>query len=649
MRNVSGLRASSWVQQQTIRARCLHPSGVFVHFPPEEIEQSIGARFEQQVHRYPDRLALKTRTQALTYTEVNQTANQIAHALLAQYEHIQEPVALLFDNGAPFVIASLGVLKAGKIQVPLQSTFPHARLRYILEQSRAALLLTDTAHLPLAQELTTLPLINIDTMVDCYPATTPELSLSPEALVSVEYTSGSTGQPKGIARNHRGVLHAVMHHTNISRLCMHDRLVVFRPGLRVALYALLNGAAFCPVNLPEVEPRDIANWLIQEQITVYRAAVSTFRSFAGSLTGTEVFPDLRLMLLFGEATYPPEVELYQKHFAASCLLVSTLGCNEFGDYAHFFLDKTTPFPGGPIPGGYPVADTEILLLDSDGHPLAGEQVGEIALRSHYGAVGYWDRPDLTQKAFLQDATNTTARIYRTGDLGRIAADGCLFHAGRKDFQVKIRGHRVEIAEVETALLELEGVQETAVVSWQKSPGITSLVAYIVPAGPHRPQVQMLRRRLADQLPDYMVPALFVMLEALPHTPTGKVDRRALPPPDGMRPELDTPYVAPQTPVEVQLAAIWADVLGLDRVGVSDRFLELGGDSLLATRVVTRVFSQFQVQLPLHVLLEAATVAEMAMVIVQNQVGENVSQDIDRILAELESLTEDETRSRLDMS
>jgi len=651
-------------EQETIRAKCFHPTGVLIEFRKEEIEQSIPDRFEQIVRKYPDRLAVKSRTHALTYVELNKAANRVAHALLALRGEGQEPVGMLFESGAPSVIASLGVLKAGKIAVSLESTFPRARLSYMLEQSQASVLLTNNANLPLARAFGDLPLINIDEIGGRFSAGDPGLCLPPDAVAAVAYTSGSTGRPKGIVSNHRGVLHAVMRHTNTCHTCMHDRLVMFRASLRAYLYALLNGAAFYPVDLHQEEPARLADWLIQEEITIYRAAVSVFRSLATGLTGTEGFPHLRLIFLFGEPTYHTEVELYRKYFSDRCILASSLGCNEFDDYAYFFLDKDTSLPSGVVPGGHPVKDTEVLLLDDDGRPVGVDQIGEIAIRSRYNAAGYWRRPDLTQAAFLPDPAGGDERIYRTGDLGRMRSDGCLFHLGRKDFQVKIRGYRVEVAEVETALLELDTVKEAVVVGHEDTRGDSSaplpsglslsvedragkrLVAYIIPTGPHAPTVSELRRLLANKLPDYMVPAMFVMLDRMPLTATGKVDRRALPRPEGIRPALETSFVAPRTPIEEQLARIWAEVLGLDRVGVHDNFLELGGDSLLATRVISRVLPQFQVKLPLRDLLEASTVGEMGEVIVQNHADKVDKQTLQRILVELEDLSEEEARSLL---
>ncbi|MGH7798545.1 MAG: AMP-binding protein, partial [Candidatus Binatia bacterium] len=210
-------------EQKAIRGNCFHPSGSFIEFAKQEVEQSITARFGKQVALYPDRIAVKTRRHSLSYADLNREADRVAHAILTRSFRGQQPVALLFENGAPFVVASLGVLKAGKIQVALESSFPRARLRYVLEQSQAATLLTDTANLSLARQLGDLPVVNIDEVGEPFSAANVGASVPPDGLVAVAYTSGSTGEPKGMVWNHRGLLHAVMRHTNMSHMCAHDR------------------------------------------------------------------------------------------------------------------------------------------------------------------------------------------------------------------------------------------------------------------------------------------------------------------------------------------------------------------------------------------------------------------------------------------
>jgi len=284
--------------------------------------------------------------------------------------------------------------------------------------------------------------------------------------------------------------------------------------------------------------------------------------------------------------------------------------------ARYFLDEDTPIAGHVLPVGYPAEDKEILLLDEDGAEVGGDAVGEIAVRSRYLSPGYWRRPDLTAAAFRPDPAGGPARIYRTGDLGRRLPDGCLLHLGRQDFQVKIRGFRVEVAEVEGALLSLPQVREAVVVAREDRPGERRLVAYLVPTARPAPTVSALRQALAATVPDYMVPAAFVVVDTLPKTPGGKVDRRALPAPGRARPALDQPLVAPRTPVEAAVGAIWQEVLGLDEIGLHDNFFDLGGHSLAVGQVLARVTETFHVDLPVRILFEAPTVNGLALAVIR---------------------------------
>jgi acyl carrier protein len=282
----------------------------------------------------------------------------------------------------------------------------------------------------------------------------------------------------------------------------------------------------------------------------------------------------------------------------------------------FFLDKETEIEGNLVPVGYAVPGNDVLLLDDCGAESGAE--GEIAVRTRYVAPGYWRRPELTASSFLADLTDEKRKIYRTGDLGRVLPDGCLLHLGRKDFFVKIRGYRVELDEIETTLRELPGVKEAVVAALNNNSGEERLVAYVVPAAAPGANASEMRRFLQDRLPDYMIPAVFVALDALPLTDTLKVDRKALPEPSGLRPDIAAPYAAPRNPIEEALARIWAEVLSLDEVGIHDDFLDLGGHSLAATGIISRVMDQFQQTLSMQALFDSSTVAKMAAVIAENE-------------------------------
>jgi len=622
---------------QSTRSRCRHRFGTFAEFPREAVECSIGERLDAAVRRFPERLAVATREARLTYADVERAADRVARALRDHLRRRPGPVALLLDAGHAFVIASLGAMKAGAIQVPLERAFPIQRLAHALSQSGAGAILASDRHAAFAREIggpgrVVLSMEEI-TARERDEGPGDDRRLGPDTIAAIEYTSGSTGQPKGIVRSHRGVLHDVLRHTNMSRLCPEDRLVLPGRGAVQCLHALLNGAAFLAVERDPDAIADLADWLAAERATVLRSSVSFFRAFAALLTGAEQFPDLRLIELYGEPVYARDVDLHRRHFAPECLLVSTLGTSEFGDFAHHFVDPHQPLPGGVVPAGYPAQDVEVLLLDENGHPAHAE-TGEIALRSRYGAIGYWNRPDLNAELF-GPPDDDGRRIYRTGDIGRIDGDGCLHHLGRRDFQVKINGNRVHVSEVEAALLDHEAVQAVAVVGREAAPGDVRLIAYVVPEGPTAPTVSALRRAVAARLPAFMVPAAFVVVAALPHTATGKIDRRALPAPDRTRPALDSAYVAPGTPLEERLTALWGELLHVDAVGVDDNFFELGGNSLLATAVATSVVEWYSLALPLRTLLETGTVRSMARVVLTELAARAGA---DRLAAALATLT-----------
>ena len=593
----------------------------FVEFARAEIEQSIPARFEQQVARYPDRLAVKTRTHRLSYAQLNRAANHMARAVLARRGAGEEPIALLLDNDAPMIAAMLGVLKVGKFYVPLDPSLPRARLSYMLEDSGAALVLTDGRFVSLARELArpTRQLLEVDKLEAGLPDEDVRLPISPDAFAWILYTSGSTGQPKGVIQNHRNVLHFVMNYTNQFHLCPDDRLtLLYSLSVMAAAYAmfsaLLTGASLHPLNIRQEGVGRLASWLIRERITYYSSVPTVFRHFAAGLTGEEMFPHLRLLRLEGEQVLSRDLELYKRHFSDDCEFVNRLGSTETGTIRWYVADKNTQVDGHAVPVGYPVEGKEVLLLDEAGEEVGPDAVGEIAVRSRYLSPGYWRRPDLTAATFAPDPRGGDERIYRTGDLGRMLPDGCLVHVGRKDAQVKIRGHRIEVGEIELAVRDIAGIEDAVVAARDDGSGELRLVAYVVPSAKPRPTVSELRDHLRARLPEYMLPSTFVALDALPVAPNGKVDRRALPAPDGARPELATPFIAPRTSAEELLAGLWAEILGLERVGVHDDFLALGGDSLLATRLASRIRDTLQLDLSLPLLLKAPTVAEQATAI-----------------------------------
>jgi amino acid adenylation domain-containing protein len=640
-------------EQQAIRDKCVHPLRTFVEFPIEAVETSIPARFEKIVQLYPGRLAIKDGHRTLTYQDLNQLANRVARAILLECSETRRPVALLFGQDWMAIVAILGALKAGKFYLPLVSSLPLSRNKDILFDSTARLLITDTEHLATAHNLIAdeCDLINIDEIAPDLPTNDLEQSHTPDDLAYIVYTSGSTGRPKGVTHNHRHALYHVFDYGESFHVSVHDRVSLLPPwgfngGAQIIFSTLLHGAALFPVDVQAGGIKNLARLLVDEEITIHHSSGALLRQVVSLVEPVEKFQNLRLLRFGGDVVTAADIALCRNNFSGDCLMVNSLSATETGIISRCFFDKEMPIIDQKVPVGFAAHGIEIQILDDAGNPLGTDEIGEIAVRSRFFSPGYWRRPDLTAAKFLPSSSGGDERICLTGDLGWMTADGCLYHRGRKDFQVKIRGYRLELAEVEAVLLEHAAVKQAVVAARNDRQGSAQLVAYVIAVGKLIPGVGELQDFARQKLPDYMIPTAFVFLDALPMTPTGKIDRRLLPEPANFKPRVATPYVAPRTSVESELTRIWAEVLAVDPVGIHDNFFELGGHSLAAMRVVSRVIQSNQLDLPLRSLLDAPTVADMARVIVENAAKRASESDLERILSAIEAMSEHEAQSLL---
>ncbi len=582
--------------------------------------RTLPERFEEQARLHPGRVAVRTRTRTLTYAELDREAERTARALLRARPAGGERVALLFEHDAAMIVGVLGALKAGKSYVPVDPLYPRERSAYVLEDSEAAALVTNRANLALARELAgdRVAVVDVDAEED---ADNAELdvrpAVEPDAPAYVLYTSGSTGRPKGVVQTHRNVLHFNRVYTENLRIGPDDTLTLFSSytfdAAVMAIYgALLNGATLCPFSWREEAASGVAEWMRRERITLYHSTPTVFRHLVGGLGEGATFPDVRLVVLGGEETQRRDVEAFNRHFPPGATLVNGLGPTESTVTLQAFFAHGAEPARASVPVGLPVEDTDVLLLNAAGEQPAVYGTGEIVIRSPHVAAGYWRRPEQTAAAFVPDPAGGPLRAYRTGDLGRRLPDGTLEFIGRSDFQVKVRGFRVEPAEVEAALLAHPAVREAVVAPWENASGERRLAAYLVPApdAPPTPEAAM-REWLRERLPEHMIPSALVVLEEIPLTPNGKTDRLALPAPEA---PAAAEYVAPRTWTEEALAGIWAGVLGVERVGAEDSFFALGGHSLLATRLVSEVRASLGVELPLRAVFEHPTVAGLAGVV-----------------------------------
>ena len=603
--------------QKTIRARCFHRTGIFLAFPVEDVESSIAERFKRIVGMYPDRIAVKTPMRELTYSALDALSNGIACSLLKRQKETRSPVALFLESSELAITSVLGVIKSRQIYVPLDPSYPQARLRSVLEDSGATTILTDQKNADLARELSTNTrlCLTLEEMSAKVCRRNIAGITSPTDPVAIFYTSGSTGQPKGVVQNHRGVLHRIMADTNTFHVCREDRLSLlsspaYSVSMRNLFGALLNGATVCPFDIAGDGLHHLKEWLISEDITIYFSVPTVFRQFVQTLQGDESFKSLRLIYLGGESVTKEDVQLYKRHFPEA-LLVNSLASNEAGIIAYYFMDKHDQLSESSVPVGYPAEGKDLLILGKDGENIGVGTIGEIAVRSRFLSPGYWQNRTVTSFALNADPTDCDLRIYHTGDQGYIRDDGCLIHLGRKGLRVKIRGSRVELEEVEAALRQHSAIREVVVDTARDQVEGDRLIAHVVLREGQKLSVADLRDDLTAKFPPYMIPSRFIYLETLPRTPNGKVDRGALPKPDKSRPLLKTAYALPATEDQKLLAQIWSEVLSIDRVGIYDNFFELGGNSLLATVLLARINREFRKDLSISVVYQAPTVEQLA--------------------------------------
>lgn len=568
-------------------------------------ETTIAERFFTVAERFADRPALSTPAGRRTYGELAATVRAIAAGLLARLGAGADPVAILCDGRGETIPAMLGVLAAGRAYVPVDAAAPAARARLILADAGAVAVLAAPEHLEMARAMASADCAVIELAGLSGDATIPLPGGTADDFAYILYTSGSTGRPKGVVQDQRYVLTLVDHYTASAGIGPDDRLALvsslaFSASVRDVYCTLLNGAELYCWDVPAQGLDGLASWMGQCGITLFFAVASLYRAFARILDPAQV-PSLRMVQVGSESVYGSDLALFQRHFPAACRLMVNLGSTELSPVRQALLGHGDPLPEGAVPLDLPVAGNELLLLDANGQPVSKGDAGDIAVRGRALSPGYWRQPALTLAALRPDALGH--RRYLTGDRGRLLPDGRLLHLGRADNQIKLRGYRVDPAEVEAALRALDGVRDAAVTVDPAGEG--ALYGYVVPVDPANPPTeQAIRRALLARLPEVMVPARLMLLAAMPLGATGKIDRRALPPPP---PPVSR---APETPTEQRMAALWQDVLGF-AVGADDSLLLVGGSSLAAARIAARLPGLFGVRLPIAAIFQSPTIAALS--------------------------------------
>ncbi|MFI1400449.1 amino acid adenylation domain-containing protein [Streptomyces sp. NPDC020681] len=578
-------------------------------------DATLADLFTAQVAGTPDAVAVSDDTTTLTYAQLAARAAQVAHVLKARGAGPESSVGVFLERSVDLVVALYGTLLSGAAFVPLDPGYPPDRLAYVIDDARITTVLTQHELRPrLPDHLDTLDLDTDRDTLDRQPTTAPAPHLTPRHLAYIVYTSGSTGRPKGAMNDHTNIVNQLTWVQNQYPIGPGDVLlqktpIGFDDSLRELFWPLVTGARLV-MAAPggHRDPAYLADVIAAENVTVLHVVPSLLQAFVDAPADAARCHSLRTVICSGEALLP---ELQRRFFAAfDARLLNLYGpCEAAIDVTHWECPRDA---AGQVPIGSPVLNTRAYVLDSDGRPAPIGVPGELHIGGRQIGRGYHGRPALTAERFIPDpyADEPGARLYRTGDVCRWRPDGRLEYLGRTDHQVKIRGIRVELDEIDAALSALPQVREAVVLCREDTPGDKRLVAYVAPAAGHTPQPADLRTDLNRILPAYMVPGDYVLLDALPLNSNGKLDRHALPAPTNDRAET-TQFEPPRNDIEAVVALVWADVLRVDRVGAHDDFFDLGGHSLLATKAVMFLRDHLGVDLRVNALFQATTPAELA--------------------------------------
>ncbi|MEO8308112.1 MAG: amino acid adenylation domain-containing protein [Pseudomonadota bacterium] len=579
---------------------------------------SIAGRFECQVLATPEAIAIRHHPEQYTYIQLDRAANQVANSILSRRGSDEEPVALLAEPGASAIVLLLGALKAGKFYVPLDPAHPRQRLTSIVEDVRPTVFLTTARHRDLVRTIAPsgCEVIGIDELQN--PSSDqPDCGIPEDRLGYVFYTSGSTGRAKGVMQTQRNILRQIDDYASGLGVTSADHLTVFHShafsASRLDIFTgLLHGATIHPFSVNDEGLENMAAWLEKDGITIAHSVPTLFRHFVASLEAARTFPALRAVVLGSEPVLPSDVSLFKmRHFPDRCVLVNRFGSTETGNICWSFVDKNQQISADVVPVGFAVSGVEVVIAGDDGLPVAPGEVGQVCVRSRFLSPGYWNNPELTRTAFVAGRGPGDAQMYLTGDLGRLRPDGALEHLGRKDSQVKIRGFRIELQEIESVLSTHSDVQEVVVVALPRTADEPDLVAFVVPAPGTTTSPESLIRWLSEQLPHYMVPSSVIVVDKLPETATGKIDRRALAQFRDQHRVSTSDASLPSDYIEIALVRMWTQVLGVAAVSVNDNFFALGGDSLLAAGMALRIQRAFGHKVSSASVLQAPTIRQLA--------------------------------------
>ena len=588
-------------------------------------DKCVHQLIESQAERRPNAIAVENEDEKLTYREFNERANQLARYLRTLGVGAEIPVGICVESSMNFTVASLAVLKANGACLPLDPAYPSDRLQFMVQDAHVPVLLTNERNISLVASCTA-KVICMDSIwksIANEDRSNLENEITPANLAYLIYTSGSTGKPKGVMLTHGGLVNYITSAVKVYSLTSSDRQLQFSsisfdiaieemyPTWSVGATLLLRSTDF------SLAGSDFLDWARRHKLTLLSVATAYWNELVHEMveSGTSLPESIRLVCVGGEKAQPHMLEAWRKVVRTKVRWVNTYGPTETSVIATSYELSPSEGVPSPLPIGRPINNTRIYILDSKLQPVPIGVEGELCIGGAGLARGYLNRPDLTAAKFIPDpfSSDRNARLYRTGDLARYLHSGDIEFIGRRDFQVKIRGFRVEPGEIESILARHPSVREAVVMVEELASHSKRLIAYVSRVAGVTLSTAELRNFLNGQLPDYMIPSGYVLVDELPLTPNGKVDRRALSAISDQH-ALAEDYAAPADPVETKLVQIWEEILAKHPIGIRDNFFELGGHSLLAVRLMRRIEQAFDRNLPLATLFEAPTIEQLALIL-----------------------------------
>jgi amino acid adenylation domain-containing protein len=587
-----------------------------------KLETDLFSMLDRVVETYPEKIAVKSGVRSLKFQELSSISNQAAKQISQIIEKDQQAIGLFLGHNVSIAPAILAVLKSRNYFVFMDTFLPAERHDFIVSDTGLKLIISDEAHINQAEKIAVqhgIPFFSIDQFDPGQEAWDIRPQTKPEDITQILYTSGSTGQPKGVIYSQRVLARFISTKINGNQLnpdCRSSLVTLFSFGgaHTTLLGSLLTGGTAIFFDFRNENLRNLKAWINTEKITHFQTTGTVFRQFLETLSEGDFFPTVELLRIGGEKTFPSDLTSIARHLPPKCDFGLGLASSETGSMSFFRFSSSVIPDWDAVPVGYPMDCHTIHILDENNDPISEGETGEIVIEGDSLALGYLNDPDLTKSKFRPGLNNPNLRAYRTGDLGKKLPNGLLQHVGRIDRQLKIKGVRIEPEGIENTLLSFPEVKNAAVIGWKNPSGEIKLVAYLQMKTRGREIENQLREFLRSKLPGTMWPSYYVFLDAFPQTPNGKLDRLNLPDPELVRPDLPNEHLEPSNQMESLLVSIWEENLGISGIGVEDKFFDLGGDSLTAAILFASIEEYFHRKLPLSTLMRAETIRSQGKIL-----------------------------------